>query len=132
MHFRSCLRYAVLLMAENPGYEELKRRLEIFERKAAELRAKNDELQAEKEKYLAERKRTEEKRRLSEERYQHLVENANSIILRMDPEGNVTFFNEFAQQFFGYSEEEIIGRNVVGTIYRKKLLRRTLFLQTLS
>jgi len=34
----------------------------------------------------------------------------------MDIRGNVTFFNRFAQDFFGYSEAEILGRNVVGTI----------------
>jgi PAS domain S-box-containing protein len=54
--------------------------------------------------------------RQSEEKYRELVENANSIILRMDSVGKVTFFNEFAQGFFGYSEEEIVGKNVVGTI----------------
>ncbi len=52
----------------------------------------------------------------SEEKYRELVEHANSIILRMDREGTITFFNEFAQRFFGFSEEEILGRNVVGTI----------------
>ncbi len=55
----------------------------------------------------------------SETRYQELVENANSIILRMDTKGNVTFFNEFAQKFFGYSEEEILGQNVLETIVPK-------------
>ncbi len=54
--------------------------------------------------------------RLGEERYRELVENANSIILRMDKEGRVIFINEFAQRFFGYQPQEIIGRNVVGTI----------------
>lgn len=54
--------------------------------------------------------------RIEEEKYRELVENANSIILRMDTEGVVSFFNEFAQHFFGYTEEEIVGRNVVGTI----------------
>ncbi len=54
--------------------------------------------------------------RESERKYRELVENANSIILRMDRTGVVTFFNEFAQKFFGFSGEEIIGRNVVGTI----------------
>jgi class 3 adenylate cyclase len=29
------------------------------------------------------------------------VENANNIILKLDSEGNIIFFNEFAQQFFG-------------------------------
>jgi len=52
----------------------------------------------------------------SEEKYRELVENANSIILRMTPDGTITFFNEFAQRFFGYNEENIIGRNIVETI----------------
>jgi len=50
------------------------------------------------------------------EKYEELVQNANSIILRMDTEGVLTFFNEFAQRFFGFGEAEILGRNVVGTI----------------
>ena len=52
----------------------------------------------------------------SERKYRELVENANSIIMRTDIHGHITFFNEFAQQFFGYSETEINGRNVNGTI----------------
>ena len=52
----------------------------------------------------------------SEEKYRELVENANSIILRVDNDGNITFFNEYAQKFFGYPEKEIIGCPVVGTI----------------
>lgn len=52
----------------------------------------------------------------SEEKYRELVENANSSIVKMDKNGNITFFNEFAEKFFGFSKEEIIGKNVVGTI----------------
>jgi PAS domain S-box-containing protein len=47
----------------------------------------------------------------SEKKYRELVENANSIILRVDTEGNITYFNEFAQRFFGYTEKELIGKN---------------------
>lgn len=54
--------------------------------------------------------------RESERDYRQLVQNANSIILRMDTDGEITFFNAFAERFFGYTAEEIIGRNVVGTI----------------
>jgi PAS domain S-box-containing protein len=52
----------------------------------------------------------------SRAKYRDLVENANCIIFQMDTRGNITFFNRFAQDFFGYSETEILGRNVVGTI----------------
>ena len=52
----------------------------------------------------------------SEVKYRHLIDNANSIIMEMDPKGNIVFFNKFAQEFFGYTEIEILGRNVVGTI----------------
>ena len=53
---------------------------------------------------------------VSEEKYRDLVENANSVILRVDANGIITFFNEFAQKFFGYTESEIIGKPIVGTI----------------
>ena len=34
----------------------------------------------------------------------------------MDTIGNITFFNSFAEKFFGFTKDEIIGKNVVGTI----------------
>jgi two-component system cell cycle sensor histidine kinase/response regulator CckA len=52
----------------------------------------------------------------SEAKYRELVQNTNSIIMRLDPAGRITFFNEFAQAFFGYREEEILGQSVVGAI----------------
>jgi PAS domain S-box-containing protein len=52
----------------------------------------------------------------SEAKYRELVQNANSIIMRRNVNGEITFFNEFAQQFFGYGEQEILGKNMVGTI----------------
>jgi len=52
----------------------------------------------------------------SEKKYRDLVENANSIILRQNIKGNITFFNEFAQKFFGYAEDEILGRNILGAL----------------
>jgi len=52
----------------------------------------------------------------SEERYRELVENANSIIMRKNPKGKITFFNEFAEKFFGFSKEEVLGKSVIETI----------------
>jgi PAS domain S-box-containing protein len=53
----------------------------------------------------------------SEKKYRDLVENASSIIMRQDIKGNITFFNIFAQKFFNYTEDEILGKNVLGTIF---------------
>jgi PAS domain S-box-containing protein len=50
------------------------------------------------------------------DQFRDLVENAGSIIFRSDREGNITFFNDFAQRFFGFPAGEILGRNVIGTI----------------
>jgi PAS domain S-box-containing protein len=61
------------------------------------------------------RKRAETAIRQSEAKYRDLVQNANSIILRVDTQGRMTFFNEFAQSFFGYSVDEILGRNSTST-----------------
>jgi len=65
---------------------------------------------------ITERKQMEEALRDSEIKYSDLVRNANSIILKWDKSGNITFFNEFAQQFFGYTDDEILGKPLVGTI----------------
>ncbi|WP_291326640.1 PAS domain-containing sensor histidine kinase [Desulfovibrio sp. UCD-KL4C] len=55
----------------------------------------------------------------SRQEYRDLVQRAHSIIIRMDMKGNCTFFNEYAQSFFGFSQEEILGKNIVGTIIHK-------------
>jgi two-component system sensor histidine kinase/response regulator len=65
---------------------------------------------------ITDQKRAEQAIMKSQAKYRNLVENANCIIFQMDTRGNVTFFNRFAQEFFGYSEAEILGRSVVGTI----------------
>jgi len=52
----------------------------------------------------------------SERKYRELVEHANSIILHLSSDGRVTFMNEFGLRFFGYSEDDIVGRHVVGMI----------------
>ena len=65
---------------------------------------------------ITDRKQAEQAIMESRAKYRDLVENANCIIFQMDTRGNITFFNRFAQEFFGYSEAEILGRSVVGTI----------------
>lgn len=65
---------------------------------------------------VTEQKLVEQALREKEQKYRELVEHANSIILHWDSEGRITFLNEFGLRFFGYSQAEILGRHVVGTI----------------
>ena len=52
----------------------------------------------------------------SEENYRGVVENAMSIILRIDAAGKITFINKFAEGLFGYERAAIIGRSLLGSI----------------
>jgi PAS domain S-box-containing protein len=61
---------------------------------------------------ITDRKQVEQKLREREIRYRELVQNSNSAIIRWRCDGSISFFNEYAQMFFGYSAEEIIGRHV--------------------
>jgi len=55
----------------------------------------------------------------SEREYRKLVEGANSVVLRFDPEGIIRFINEYGRRFFGYKREEIIGQHMLDTIVPK-------------
>jgi PAS domain S-box-containing protein len=57
-------------------------------------------------------KQAEEAIRNSEAKYRELVQSANSVIIRWKKDGTIVFFNEYAQSLFGYSADEVIGKNV--------------------
>jgi PAS domain S-box-containing protein len=91
------------------AHEELESRVK---QRTSELSETNRLLQVE----IAQRVLAEDSLRKSELKYRHLVQSANTIILEMNTEGKITFVNRFAEEFFGYSESEILGKSVVGTI----------------
>jgi PAS domain S-box-containing protein len=78
----------------------------------SQVKARTHHLETE----ITERARTARALQLSEQNYRELVENANAIILRWNLQGEVTFLNDFAERFFGYMKEELIGQKVIGTI----------------
>jgi diguanylate cyclase (GGDEF)-like protein/PAS domain S-box-containing protein len=80
--------------------------------RTAELIETNRRLQDE----IGERREMERALRASERNYRDLVDSVNSIILRWDARGRVVFMNPYGLKFFGYAMEELIGKNVVGTI----------------
>jgi len=55
----------------------------------------------------------------SEKKYRELVENANSIIAKFDKDGKIISMNEFGLKFFGYDEQELIGKSWAETILPK-------------
>ena len=84
---------------------------QVYERTKELIRANEQLLQESKE-----RQTSQTALEQSEKKYRQLVENANSIILRINDQGIITFFNEFAESFFGISQQEIIGKNIFGSI----------------
>ena len=58
--------------------------------------------------------------RESEAKYREVLQNTQSIIIRMDTQGTITFFNNYALTFFDYASEDVIGKSVVGTIVPQK------------
>lgn len=83
---------------------------------AAELEQRVEQRTAELQREAARREQAQTSLQDSERKYRELVENANSIILKMDRNGCITFLNEFGQRFLGYTEKELLGRNIIGTI----------------
>ena len=44
------------------------------------------------------------------------LENVSSVILRWSPDGTINFLNRYGLDLFGYTEAEIVGRSLVGTL----------------
>jgi len=85
---------------------------QLVEQRTLELIITNEKLVKE----IEERQKSRVALEKSEKKYRELVEYANSIILRINDSGVITFFNEFAVNFFGFSEHEILGKNIIGTL----------------
>jgi PAS domain S-box-containing protein len=85
--------------------------LKVAQRTAALARA-NEELRRE----ITERIKAEHELFESRERYRGLVDGANSVILRWNRQGTILFMNPYGLDLFGYTENELIGKNVMDTI----------------
>ncbi|MDD1719433.1 MAG: PAS domain S-box protein [Methanoregulaceae archaeon] len=62
----------------------------------------------------------EESLKEAELRYKELLQSTGALVMKMDTDGVITFFNKAAQAFFGYSGPEIIGKPVLGSLIPKE------------
>ncbi len=90
-------------------YERLADYAETLERKVEE---QTQALQQE----IAERQQTEAALRQSEANYRNLLQTANSVIIRYDPQGRIRYINDYGVKFLGYEEHQILGRTLFETI----------------
>jgi len=54
--------------------------------------------------------------RQSEANYRNLLQTANSVIIRYDPQGRIRYINDYGVKFLGYEEHQILGRTLFETI----------------
>lgn len=85
---------------------------QIVEERTRELKKVNEQLLNE----IREREKSSKALEQSERRCRELIENANSIILRTDIEGQIIFFSKFAESFFGLPKGGVLGKNIMGAI----------------
>ena len=69
---------------------------------------------------VTERTRAEQTRLNLDEPYRELVESVNSVVLRCDRDGVITFMNEYAVELFGWEPEEIVGGPVTVLLPRPR------------
>jgi PAS domain S-box-containing protein len=71
---------------------------------------------------VTDRKRTEEVIRESEERFRSISSSAHDALIMMDIAGNISFWNEAAERIFGYTQKEVINRDLHRLLVPKKYL----------
>jgi PAS domain S-box-containing protein len=57
-----------------------------------------------------------QQQKIEQDRCKFLMENVRAIVLSLNREGEITFLNRYGQSFFGYSEVEILGKPMLGTL----------------
>ncbi len=81
---------------------------DLVETRTIEITEANKQLQQE----IAVRKKAEGELRDSEEKFRKITTSALDAIIMMDDNGCISYWNEAAEEIFGYSEEEALGKEM--------------------
>ena len=69
---------------------------------------------------ISDKKRMRDALKESEAKSREMMKNAQSIIVRLDMQGTITYVNTYAAAFLNYPRAGLIGKNVVGQCAREK------------
>ena len=94
-------------------------------RSSAELQQRASALESE----ITERQRVEEALQQSEEKYRHIINAAADAIISLDERGLVCEFNRAAEQMFGFTKSELVGKPLTPIMPERLRSRHTLGLQ---
>jgi len=81
---------------------------DLVETRTIEITKTNKQLQQE----VTDRKKAEEELRDSEEKFRRITTSALDAIIMMDDNGSVSYWNEAAEEIFGYSAQEALGKEM--------------------
>ena len=55
----------------------------------------------------------------AERKYRRFIEKANIIMLELDKNANIRYINKYGLEFFGFTNEELLGKNILETLLPK-------------
>ncbi len=99
-------KYGVLCVGNSTNYHVGEEERALFEEVAGDIAFALQEIELDNE-----RARAEEVLRESEDRFKEIFEHANDEIVLLDPKGTIINVNRKIEDIFGYSREEVIGKN---------------------
>ena len=71
---------------------------------------------------VTDQRRAVEALRESEEKFRSISSSAQDALIMMNSKGNITYWNEAAERIFGYTKEEVVGRDLHRLLVPKKYL----------
>ena len=103
-----------LMIERTRELEEMNAKLEEMNAELEEVNAEHEETNAQLEEEILERSLAEEALQKSEERYRGIYENSPLAIVLLDREFKIVDWNKRAEELFGWTKDEVLGRPIIG------------------